>query len=414
MVTYAVVSSPVGVFGIGVVSAFGTTHHAFVDALVAGQSAVAPVIGFETSACRSALAAQTTAFQPTEWVSPMKLRRLERTGAYAVALTRLALDDAAYAVKPDGVDDAGVVLGTWTAGGQSTQTYLSALFGGGPANAPALLFESTVGNAATSLAGIEFKLRGPNVTISQKEASGLAAIITAVDLLRARRASALLAGGVDGVYEIFFRALDRFGVMSPAATFSRQVAPFDAERAGFVLGEGGFGLWLQPGPGEGGADREPQHGWIVGTAAAGVSVGLNAWPAQAEALERTMRQALEDAGLSPTDVDVVYGSANATRALDRAEAEALRTLFAGSRTVITSIKGALGEGGTSGAAACAAALLCGRQGRVPPIAGLVEPDASTSGLRLARTTMDTPGPIALVNSFASGGALFSAVLRASA
>ena len=75
------------------------------------------------------------------------------------------------------------------------------------------------------------------------------------------------------------------------------------------------------------------------------------------------------------------------------------------------MKGALGEFGASGSAACAAAFLCGALGRVPPIAGLTLPDASTARLRIAREAVDTPGPIALVNSFASGGALFSVVLR---
>ena len=70
------------------------------------------------------------------------------------------------------------MLGTWTAGGQSTQQFLDALFRNGPSGAPALLFDSTVGNSAASLAGLEFKLRGPNVTVSHKEASGLAAIVT--------------------------------------------------------------------------------------------------------------------------------------------------------------------------------------------------------------------------------------------
>ena len=97
---------------------------------------------------------------------------------------------------------------------------------------------------------------------------------------------------------------------------------------------------------------------------------------------------------------------------DAAEAAALTTLFGGSRTVVTSIKGALGESGVSGATSCAAAFLCGREGRVPPIAGLVTPDAAASGLTLATTSLAAPGPIVLVNSFASGGALFSAVLRA--
>jgi 3-oxoacyl-(acyl-carrier-protein) synthase len=124
-----------------------------------------------------------------------------------------------------------------------------------------------------------------------------------------------------------------------------------------------------------------------------------------------MTLALEDAGMSPRDVDVVYASANATRALDAAEAAALTTLFGGSRTVITSIKGALGESGVAGAISCAAALLCGRQGRVPPIAGLTTPDEATASLTLATRSLAAPGPIVLVNSFASGGALFSVVLR---
>src|SRR5918994_1436049 len=90
----------------------------------------------------------------------------------------------------DGRDDgAGVVLGTFTAGGQATSDYLTALHKGGPTGAPALLFNSTVGNAPASLAGLELKLRGPNVTVSQKESSGLGAIVTAADTLNFDRAS---------------------------------------------------------------------------------------------------------------------------------------------------------------------------------------------------------------------------------
>jgi minimal PKS chain-length factor (CLF/KS beta) len=127
-----------------------------------------------------------------------------------------------------------------------------------------------------------------------------------------------------------------------------------------------------------------------------------------------MRLALDDAGIQPGDVDVVYASANATPTLDRVEAEALGALFGSESCVVTSVKGSLGESGASGSAACIAALLCGKAGRVPPIAGIAKPDAAGGTLRLAVATVDAPGPIALVNSFASGGALFSVVLRVAA
>jgi len=184
------------------------------------------------------------------------------------------------------------------------------------------------------------------------------------------------------------------------------VAPFDAERAGFVMGEGAFAFWVEPD-----GDRRPGRGAILGGAASSAAVPVNAWPDRPEALARTMRLALEDADISPREVDVVYASANAT-SLDAVEAQAIADVFADASPVVTSVKGALGESGASGSAACAAALLCGAAGTVPPIAGLVAPDVSAASLRLAREPMAAPGPVALVNSFASGGALFSLVVRA--
>jgi 3-oxoacyl-[acyl-carrier-protein] synthase II len=399
---------PVAVSGIGVVSAFGTSHDSFRDALLEGRSAVAPVSGFATTDCRSTLAAEITGFDATAWVSPMKLRRFDRTGVYALAAAKLALHDAGVALAPEGYDDVGVVLGTWTAGGQSTQQFLDALFRQGPIGAPAILFDSTVGNSAASLVGLEFKLRGPNVTVSHKEGSGLAALVTAVDHVREGRVRAVMAGGVDAVYETFFKGHDGFNVMSRQPAFSQACAPFDKGRTGFVIGEGGFGLWLGSDVPQGGTRS---HGDILGVAASSAAVPVNHWPDRPAALTRTMRLALEDAGLEAGDVDVVYASANASVTLDATEAAALAETFGRSRPVITSVKGALGEFGAAGNAACAAAFLCGRQGRVPPIAGLADADPAARGLHLATGVVEAPGPIVLVNSFASGGALFSVVLR---
>jgi len=390
------------------VSPFGTTHAAFRDSLLEGRSGIAPLHGFDTSDLRTSLAAQVTGFDPAIWVPPMKMRRMDRTAVYTVAVTKLALEDAGVSIPADGDDARGVMLGTWTAGGGSTQEFLDGLFRSGPSGAPALLFDSTVANSAAAIAGLELRLRGPNTTISHKEASSLAAIVGAVDLLREGRAQALITGGADAVFETFFKAHDRFDVMSAEPAFSNRMAPFDADRSGFVLGEGAYGLWVESAAA---GERSHAHGEILGVAASSAAVPLNRWPDRPDALARTMRLALEDGGLDAGSVDVVYACANGARELDAAEAAALTMLFARTRTVVTSIKGAIGESGAGGAAACAAALLCGRIGRVPPIAGLREPDRAAALLRLAREATDAPGPIALVNSFASGGALFSAVLR---
>ncbi len=396
--------------GIGVVSTFGDSPDAFRDAILEGRTGISPDTEFEAQGCRSLLSARITGFQPSKWIPPMKLRRMDDTGPLALVIAQQAAAQAKYAVGTVPNDRAGVLLGTYSAGGRSTTEYLTALFNGGPANVPALLFNSTVGNAAAGLAGLELKLRGPNATISQKEASGLAAIVSAVDLLRDGRLDAAIAGGIDSIYDLFYRVHDRFRVMSDAREPDDSVAPFSARRRGFVMGEGGFGLWLERGDHwrARGASRLAE---VLGVAASSAAVPLNAWPDRPDPLVRTMRLALDDARIAAPDVDVVYASANSTQMLDRIETEALSEVFGGSRTIVTSIKGAIGECGASSAAAGVAAILCGSVSAVPPIAGLRSPDPASASLNLATSRVRAPARIALVNAFASGGALFSVVLR---
>jgi 3-oxoacyl-[acyl-carrier-protein] synthase II len=302
-------------------------------------------------------------------------------------------------------------MGTFTAGGQATSEYLTALHGGGAAAAPAILFNSTVANAAASLAGLEFKLRGPNVTVSQKESSGLAAIVSATDTVRLGRAPAIAAGGVDAIFDIFYRVHSQFGVM--AAGEGLPPGPFDTERRGFVLGEGGFALLLEDERSAAARDARI-YGTVLGVSAGSAAVGINQWPDSAAAIVRTMTDAIADAGLTPADIGVVYASANATTVVDRVEAQAIHQVFGANRPLVTSIKGAIGEFGAGGAAACVAAVLCGGRGEVPPIVGLRDVAPEAAVLNLVCTRQPVPPPTVLVNSIASGGSLFSVVLSVAA
>ena len=183
------------------------------------------------------------------------------------------------------------------------------------------------------------------------------------------------------VYEIFFSR-----TIAPCVSICstrRAPGPFDESRSGFVLGEGGFMLWLEPDDGwrSRGATA---HGEILGVGASSAAVPLNAWPDAAGPLVRTMRLALDDAGIEPSDVDVVYASANATQALDRVEGRRPRRPLR-----IGIVCRDLGERRTWASqahrrsAACIAALLCGQAGRVPPIAAF---------RRLKRRPAPTAGP----------------------
>jgi 3-oxoacyl-[acyl-carrier-protein] synthase II len=398
------VYAPVCITGIGVVSPLGATRDRFRDRLLAGETGVRTLTGFEPKDARSRLAAQVRDFDATQWIPPMKLRRMDESAQFAIVAVREAFADAGYPLTDAGDDRAGVVLGTFSAGGHATADFLNAYMASGPAGAPALLFNSTVANAAASSAGLELKLRGPNTTVSQKETSGLSALATATDFILDERADAIAAGGVDAVYESFYRAHDSFGVYATEA-----VKPFDAQRSGFVLGEGAYVLVTESETSAASRGKRP-YAMIAGIGAAGDSIGTNAWPSDGRAIARTIRLALEDAGVDATMVDLVYASANGAPGLDEVEAAALSEVF-GDRPRVTSLKGAIGESGAASAASCVAACLCGQLGRVPPVTGLTSPGPAASRLHLVRSAENATSSLVLINGVASGGALLAVVLR---
>jgi 3-oxoacyl-[acyl-carrier-protein] synthase II len=395
----------------GVVSPFGTSTDAFARALTEGRVAIAPLTQFDIAGCRARCAASVQDFDPGRWIPPMKVRRMDMTSQYAMGAACQALDAAAFPYGETPQEATGVAVGTYTGGGSRTEEFLEGLFRLGPVGAPAMLFNSTVANVAASLIGIELKLRGPNITISQKEVSGLIAAAHAMDLLCSGQANAIITAGVDALYPLFYRAHDHFGVLSHANGHAEGSRPFDVTRNGFVLGEGAYAMLMEP------AAAAAQRGAtvlaeILAIECGGSSTGINQWPTQPVDIARVMRRAIDISGVGVDAVDVVYASSNSS-ALDAVEAAAIGEVFGCRRPFVTSVKGALGEASATGIASVVAAIACGRAGLVPPIGGLRDVDPACAHLNLATAPAEVFGPIALVNGVASGGALAAAVLRLS-
>ncbi len=395
--------------GVAACSSLGQTD-AYLEAILAGRSGIRDITSFDVSARRARQAAELSGFDASTFIHPMKLRRMDEVGALSVASARLALAAAGIDRSDAGHDDVGVVFGTCTCGVHSTGEFLDRLLDLGPTGAPALLFSNTVGNAAASLVALEEKLRGPNTTLSYKEASGLAAVAFAADLVRAGKAGALVTGGAEDIYDLYFEVHDWFGVLSHEGVWPEGARPFDRTRNGFVMGEGGFVAILEE---QGRAEQRqaPVLAEVLGVGATAGSTALNAWPTDAAPLVRCMRAALEDGGVSPEQVGAVYAAANGAVEFDRLEAAAIAEVFGGRPVVTTSVKGAIGEGGMAGAASLVTAVLAGRRGLVAPTAGLTEPDPACAPLGwVVGQPVALPSPYVLVNSFASGGTNYCVLL----
>ena len=398
--------------GVAACSSLGQTD-AFLEGILEGRSGIRPIVSFDVSACRSRLAAELSDFDPAAFVHPMKLRRMDEVGALSVAAARLALDAAGLARTSEGYDDVGVILGTCTCGVHSTGEFLERLLELGPSGAPAMLFSNTVGNAAASLVALEGMLRGPNTTVSYKEASGLAATALATDLVRAGKAGVLVSGGAEDIYDLYYQVHDWFGVLSRDGTFPEGARPFDRTRNGFVMGEGGFVVVIEDR--RRAQDRDaPVLAEVLGIGATSGLTAINAWPIESDALVRCMRDALAEAGVAPGQVGAVYAAANGSVDFDCLEAQAIGEVFGGRDVRTTSVKGAVGEGGMAGAASLVTAVLAGGRALVAPTAGLTDPDPACGQLGwVIGAPQPLEFPYVLVNSFASGGTNYSVLIHIS-
>jgi len=393
-------SARVVVTGGGALSPFGSGVAALLEAVTAARTALAST--GPGCAARVREAPDAGPFHPNVW------RRLDRCSRLAAAAAREALQSAGC---PESAGtDLGLVLGTLTAGVEPLRSLLTTRCREGPSGVSPMLFPFTVPNAPASQCSILLGLRGPNLTIGAMEASGLAAIVTAAGLVRDGVVESVLAGGADEWVE----ELDRNWVRLRSAYRGEPDAcpgPFSRHRRGFTPGEGAYFVILET------PERARSRGATAWAEIAGESLThaagpAHGWPRGTEAHEEAVGGALSQARLRPGDLACVAASANGSRALDAIEARALRRALGPDlrRIPVTSIKGAVGESGSASACTALVAALSVRDGFIPPVTGLADPDPALGLHLVLGTVRRQPVPSILVSALGTGGSSAAAVL----
>jgi 3-oxoacyl-[acyl-carrier-protein] synthase II len=337
--------SALWVRGAGAVTPAGVGVEALARALV--DSAWRRVDGLERPdgpplpvlACRD--------FVARDHLPPLVARRLDRPARLLAVAAREALA-AEGGELPWPRERVGVAAGTWNAGSEAMFEVVRTVLTVAPDEAPPMLFPSTVANAAASQLGILERLAGPNLTCTEKQASGLRAIVEAGRLLRRGRADAVLACGVDEAHWTYVEAHARLRALR------------SDRRAGAVPGEGAVALLLAATPGE------RPLGRIAGWGAASAPAPPHRYPDSPAPLVAACTAALERAGLGPAGVDLVVSLANGLPELERLERNALDELLGAHRPAALAVTDRLGEGGHAATARALAALLA-VSGRLPAV-----------------------------------------------
>ena len=403
------VADPVVITGMGAVSAAGwsadETEQAFATGRIPRSEIALSAVYHRKNSARTAFLVDDAGLG--DWITPMSARRMCRPSRFAVAAAKMALANAGLESSP--INSAAVFLSTSYGPSAFTEKIIRQGFSDGPmATSPALFSESVV-NAPAAQIALALGAGGANVTITQRQAGPLMAVMRGAVAIAAGKTLVALVGAVDEVTPVLHGILDRFGALArPACGREETARPLDRHRDGFVAGEGSTVLVLE-------SERSAvQRGAsILARVVAGgrgfdPSAPVTGWNKSPDVLARTLAGDLKRVDLSPCMFDRVVSAASGSRAGDRLEALVLREVWGEDPLPpILVPKATLGE---HGGALLAGAVLAAAGASFAATPGFNEPDPGLSAVPHDGRTLDPPRRV-LVSSLAAGGSAAWTVLE---
>jgi 3-oxoacyl-[acyl-carrier-protein] synthase II len=355
-------------------------------------------------------------FDPTRYLDTKSARRLERFAQFAVASARQALEHAGLTIDETNADRVGVVMNTGGGGVVKVHDETLVLEHKGPDRVSPLFVPMMMPNISACQVSIETGARGPVMTATAACAAGVQAFVDGWRLIRAGEADVVIAGATEAnIIAIAFASLANMHALSRRNDDPERASrPFDADRDGFVFGEGAGAMILE---------RE-DHALARGARPIAVMAGgaltadayhITAPDPEGRGAARAICRAIELAGLCPSDVDYVCAHATSTSVGDVAELAAIKRALGAQagKVLVSAPKSMIGHLlGAAGAVTAIAATLSIRDGVVPPTINQERPDPACDVDVVPNVARRQPVRAALANGFGFGGqnavALFTA------
>ena len=401
--------------GVGAVTPIGTAADGLWEGLVARRSAVRTLSRFDPAPFHSKIAAEIPDFRPQDFLEAKRAKRLDRFSQLAVTCARLALADARLDPAREDPDRVGAMMGSALGGVAFAESQVGNYLREGPRGLDASLALAVFPGAASCNIAIEFGFTGPNATNAMSCASGTIAVGDGFRAIRDGYADVMAAGGSEApLAPLTFAAFSNIRAMSTRnddpGTASR---PFDADRDGFVMGEGAAVVILEE-RGRALARGAPMYGEIVGYGCTNDAHHMTAPRPDGRQAARAMVLALADGDVSAGEIEYVNAHGSSTPLNDSTETLAIKQVFGAHayRLAVSGTKGYYGHAlGASGAIEIAICALSLARGWLPPTLNLSQPDPACDLDCLPREGRTAqPGAI-LTNSFGFGGINATLVLR---
>jgi len=395
----------VAVTGVGAVTPLGVDAPSTWRAALAGESGIDWIQAFETDGLPVRVAAEVKGFDVTTVASPKEARKLERNVLIGVAAAREALDDADLnGFDPERV---GIVFGSAIGGVARIVEQANTLRDRGPDRVSPNFLPNVLVDSASGQIAISLGIKGPNYAVVSACATGSHAVGEAAELIKRGDADAVIAGGTEAcIHPLILAGFTAMrGLAAEDEHPPRASRPFDATRAGFVMGEGAGALLLED------WERAERRGAeiyaeVLGYGASNDAHHMAQPEPEALGVAAMMRAALERAGVEPERVGYVNAHGTSTPLGDAAETKALKDVFGphAYELAVSSTKSMMGH--TFGAAGAIEAIMCVlavRDGVLPPTINYREPDPECDLDYVPNQARRAQVDVALSNAMGLGG-----------
>lgn len=394
------------VTGIGAVTPIGDTVDATWDSMMHGRGGIARITRFDPSPYESQMAGEVKDFDPTRYMDRKDARRTDRFAQFAVAAASQALTDGSVDVAKE-PERIGVSIATGVGGLETLVEQVLLMEKRGPSRLSPFLVPMLMANAGSAQVSMQFGLKGPNLTHVSACASSAHAIGECAAIIDRGQADIMVAGGAEAaVLPLAIGAFSTMHAMSRRNDDPEHASrPFDKDRDGFTLSEGGAAVILEEYL-HALARGARIYGELVGYGATADAYHITSPSPEGEGNARSMQMALAGAKLQPTDVDYINAHGTSTQPNDREETAAIKSVFGAHayKLLVSSTKSMTGHLlGAAGALEAIACLLALRDGCIPPTINYTTPDPALDLDYVPNTVRPKEIKTALSNSMGFGG-----------
>lgn len=395
------------VTGAGLVTPVGTGVAKTWEALCAGRSGVGPITRFDASEHTVQIAAEVKDFQVEDHLDAKVAKHLEFFVQYAVAAAKEAMADAGFTITPENAHRVGSIVGCGLGGLPTIEKYHKVYLEKGERRITPFFIPMVIPNMGAGQISIILGTKGPNLSVTTACAAGTHAVGEAFRSIANGECDVAFTGGSESV--VCPLAVGGFNAMKALSTRNdapeKASRPFDKDRDGFIIGEGG-GIILLEALEHAQARGAKIYAEIVGYGLSGDGYHVAAPPEDGDGAVRCMEMALADAGMQPSDIDYINAHGTSTPLNDLVESRATKRVFGDHayKLAISSTKSMTGHllGGAGGIEAVFTALAIKHQ-TAPPTINLENPDAECDLDYVPGTARAMNIRAAMSNSFGFGG-----------